>query len=376
MRRVVWTLALALAAAPALADRAVPRGGGGGGDRGGGSGGDGGSSSSSSSSATSSTSSSSDDGPSTASARHPGSGSSTRERSRDHSGSSRAVPRTEAQRRHPRPGSGTGDRWHDGGYRSRDRYRYGGYGYYQDYGWYDPYYWRWGYSPYYYGGFYGYSPSHYRRARYYRDTGAMRVIVEPRKTRVYVDGYYAGVADDFDGIFQRLYLPPGRHDITLRLEGYRTQHFKVYVPVDGTVKLHYDMVRGTGEGTAEQYIGEPPDYARIEDERYRRDREYDDDDRYSHDARIDRDSRIDRDERFSRGERGGAVVPLDVRPGNASVYVDGEFRGIGSRLDHVRLSPGRHRVEVVRPGFRTEEREIDVKEGENPELRIELSKTS
>ena len=371
MRRVVWTMALALVAAPVLADRAVPRGGGGGGDRGGG-GSDRGSSSSSDRG-------SSDHGSSSAGERHHGSGSSsTRERSGDHSGSSRAVPRTEAQRRHPRPGTGTGDRWHDGGgYRYRDRYRYGSYGYYWDYGWYDPYYWRWGYSPYYSGGFYGYSPSYYRRARYYRDTGSVRVIVKPERTRVYVDGYYAGIADDFDGIFQRLYLPPGRHDVTLRLEGYRTQHFKVYVPTDGTIKLHYDMVRGEGEATAEQYIGEPHDYARIEDESYRRDRDGEDDeddDRYGHGARIDRDSRMDRDDRFRREDRGGAVVRLDVRPGNASVYVDGEFHGIGSRLDHLRLSPGRHRIEVVRPGFRTEVREVDVREGDNPEVRIELSR--
>ena len=34
--------------------------------------------------------------------------------------------------------------------------------------------------------------------------------------------YYAGIVDDFDGFFQRLTLPPGQHDITLYLEGYRT----------------------------------------------------------------------------------------------------------------------------------------------------------
>ena len=51
------------------------------------------------------------------------------------------------------------------------------------------------------------------RAARYRDSGSLRVIVDPEKTRVYVDGYYAGIADDFDGIFQRLYRAarPPRH---------------------------------------------------------------------------------------------------------------------------------------------------------------------
>ena len=56
----------------------------------------------------------------------------------------------------------------------------------------------------------------------YRDSGSVRVIVEPEQARVYVDGYYAGIADDFDGIFQRLSIPPGRHEITVKLDGYRT----------------------------------------------------------------------------------------------------------------------------------------------------------
>ena len=81
-----------------------------------------------------------------------------------------------------------------------------------------------------------------------------------------MDGYYAGIVDDFDGIFQRLNVPPGRHEITLKLEGYRTQHFKVYVPVDDTIKIHHDMVRGAGEATSRRSTGVPADYARAEDD--------------------------------------------------------------------------------------------------------------
>ena len=307
---------------------------------------------------------------------------STATRSSDRSSSSRSSsargPETDAQRRHPRPGTGTGrfdfddrDRGRHGwsspyagyGYGSGYGYGYGRYGQYGRYGYYYNPYDSW-YSPYYYSGYYGYSPGYYRRGRGYRDSGSVRVIVEPEETRVYVDGYYAGIADDFDGILQRLNVPPGRHDITLKLEGYRTQHFKVYVPVDDTIKIHYNMVRGSGEATSEEFAGPPDaDYARV--------RDMSDDDRRRDDDRYRRGGDDDYDGR-DRGDTGS--VRLSVSPRDASVYVDGEFRGSGRDSSSLRLRPGRHRIEVVRPGYRTIEREIEVESGRSTSVAFELER--
>ena len=38
--------------------------------------------------------------------------------------------------------------------------------------------------------------------------------VTPRQAEVFIDGYYAGIVDDFDGMFQRLRVEPGQHEIT------------------------------------------------------------------------------------------------------------------------------------------------------------------
>ena len=58
-----------------------------------------------------------------------------------------------------------------------------------------------------------------------RQLGAVRIEVKPKDARdemvVYVDEAQAGVVDDFDGAFQRLYLPPGKHQIEIRLDGYQ-----------------------------------------------------------------------------------------------------------------------------------------------------------
>ena len=339
--RAVLAVSLALLAGPALAaDKAQPKDGGG-----------------SRSSGTSARQPSSSGGSLTKSggSSKASGGSSVSSERRDS-----RPPTTAAQRRHPRPGTGTGV------FRDHDRRGYRGnrYGYSRRYysprysfGWYSrPYYYPYYYSPYYDGGYYpsyyGYGYGPYRRGGY-RDAGSLRIIVQPERTRVYVDGYYAGVADDFDGIFQRLNVAPGRHDITLRLDGYRTQHFKVYVPYDRTIKIHYDMVRGSGESSSDDYAGRPADdYARFEGN--------DDDDRW------------DRDE-WGRDDDGrdAGTIRLEVRPRDASVYVDGEFHGRQSTL---RLAPGRHRIEIVHPGYRTVEREVDVRPGRTTELEVELDR--
>ena len=54
------------------------------------------------------------------------------------------------------------------------------------------------------------------------DTSSARIQVTPRQTEVYVDGYLAGVVDDFDGFSQRLRVAPGEHVIELYLDGHKT----------------------------------------------------------------------------------------------------------------------------------------------------------
>ena len=79
----------------------------------------------------------------------------------------------------------------------------------------------------------------------------IRTDVRPKDTEVYVDGYYAGHASDFDGSFKRLHVVPGGHAITFRLEGFRTVVQEVYVRPDSTFKMNTRMERlGAGETSA------------------------------------------------------------------------------------------------------------------------------
>ena len=86
---------------------------------------------------------------------------------------------------------------------------------------------------------------------------SVRLDVKPKEAEVYVDGYYAGVVDDFDGTFQRLRVEPGEHEIELWLDGYRTVKQKVYLTPDNTFKIKYQMER-LAAGEAPEPKPQPP----------------------------------------------------------------------------------------------------------------------
>lgn len=102
----------------------------------------------------------------------------------------------------------------------------------------------------YYSPFWGpYYPSYgvYPYLRVQR-TADVRVEAIPKQAEVFIDGYYAGVASDFDGTFKRLHTTPGGHAITLFLPGYRTVTQSIYVRPDSTFKMNETLDKlGAGE---------------------------------------------------------------------------------------------------------------------------------
>jgi len=114
---------------------------------------------------------------------------------------------------------------------------------------YGPYYGAY-YGPYLYGPYgapYGYAHDPY-------ETSGVRLKVHPNDARVLVDGYYAGTVDDFDGTFQQLDLKPGRHEITVKREGYRAYKFRLYAVPGRTLKIAHELEKGTGTEEVEEPV--------------------------------------------------------------------------------------------------------------------------
>jgi hypothetical protein len=156
---------------------------------------------------------------------------------------------------------GYNSRLYDG--RSHDNRWYGN----RDYRWYGPRPYRrsyvvpYGYRPYgyrpgwslnlYFGrpySTYGYPAYPYAQGYGYysvipgRAYGALRIVDAPRDAQVLVDGYYAGVVDDYDGVFQHLNLEVGPHHIEIEAVGYPPIAFEVRI--DPGRMVTYSATRG------------------------------------------------------------------------------------------------------------------------------------
>jgi hypothetical protein len=227
----------------------------------------------------------------------------------------------------------------------------GGYGY-APYWAYDPWY-QWGpWGPY---GYPGYRYGVYDRA------ASLRVDAEPRQAQVFVDGYYAGLVDDFDGIFQRLRVEPGGRTITLYLEGYRTEEQHLYLRPGADQRIRLTMVPlAPGEQSIPPVPAEPDDIdagpigppagPRI----------------------VDRPGGPVEDGRTMPARFG--TLALRIQPDGADVFIDGE-RWDGAADDGrftIALPEGRHHVEVRRPGAPTYSEDVLIRRDRTLTLNVSL----
>jgi hypothetical protein len=192
---------------------------------------------------------------------------------------------------------------------------------------------------------------------------SVRLEVKPTDAEVYVDGYYAGVVDDFDGMWQRLRVEPGQHEITLYREGYRSVHERVYLARDRTFKIMRQL-----EPLPAGEAGEPrptpiPAPAGAQGPRP-----------------LPRDGRgaPPNPPPPSNPPADGAIatgtLTIQVDPSDANVAIDGQPWPLtpGQNTVVVDLSAGRHVVQVRKPGFVGYLTEVDVRRGENTSLNVTL----
>ena len=206
--------------------------------------------------------------------------------------------------------------------------------------------------PYAYGA-YGYPYGGYPYGYYYDYSGAARLQVKPREAQVFIDGYFVGTVDDFDGWAQRLYVAPGEHELAIYLKGHRTFRQNVLFRPGATLRIEHVM-QPLAPGDAEEPRPVPSA------------------------ARAARRPRDDYPPRRSAAagppapaRRSGAVaaprrgrppprqsvqdygsLAVRVQPLDAEVFVDGEsWQSPEAGSITLQLSEGIHRVEVRKDGL-------------------------
>ncbi len=249
--------------------------------------------------------------------------------------------------------------------------------YFYDPFWFDPWY-GFAYADQYPWGPYGYPPY----GAYRVDPGAsLRLEVKPKEAEVYVDGFYAGIVDDFNGTFQRLSVTPGEHQIELFLDGYRTVHQKLYVTPRKTLNVKYSMERlaageqpeprpqpqepppGPQPGTPHRGEAPPPMPQEPGPGRppVRRPPPMP--------PQTPRDN-----PRGGTQAAGYGTLAIRVQPTDAEVLIDGEkWRGPAAQDRLViDVAEGPHTVEISKAGYRTYVTEVQIRRGETSPLNVSL----
>lgn len=228
------------------------------------------------------------------------------------------------------------------------------------YGYYDPFWWG-GWGPAWGPGWYGpYGPGYFGNG-----AGSARLRVTPKQAEVYVDGYLAGTVDDFDGVFQRLDVPPGEHELTLYLDGFETITQTLLFRPGATIDIRQQM-RALANGESN---GPRPT------------------------AATSPQSPGATDPAMGPGGPGGRRAPFPdapppppdsafgtlavrVQPANATLLVDGEEwhapEGGGPIL--IDLPEGPHEIEVRVEGRPPYQRTVQVRAGRTMPLNVSVSR--
>jgi hypothetical protein len=248
-----------------------------------------------------------------------------------------------------------------------------GFGFYGGYaGWYN---WYGGY-PFLYSQYPYPYPYPYRRYDY---SSAARIQVQPRHAEVFIDGYFVGTVDDFDGWAQRLNVEPGEHELAIYLKGYRTFRQNVLFRPGATLRIEHalqPLAAGDAEDPRPIPSGRAP---RGADDAYPPDS--DPADRYPQDPSRRPGDPVPSPRRGAPAPSSGAEsrdsgsLALRVQPLDAEVIVNGEsWQSPQAGSITLQLSEGTHRVEVRKDGYRTYTAEVRVRRGDTTSLNVSLSR--
>jgi PEGA domain len=145
-----------------------------------------------------------------------------------------------------------------------------------------------------------------------------------RSAGVWIDGQYVGYVDELKGE-NKVLLLPGEHEISVRLAGYKSLTEKVIAESGKVLVLKVDL----DKDTQAQYPAVT------------------------------------------------AELKLEVTPHRAGVFLDNAFLGHAGEFGRgVLVSPGKHRIKIVLPGYQSFETDVNLVAGQKTQIKTELVKAS
>ena len=211
----------------------------------------------------------------------------------------------------------------------------------------------------------------------YVGESSLRINVKPPEASVYVDGYFAGKVQEFDGKLQRLHVLPGQHELVVYLVGYRSLKQQLYLGPNVTRTIEGTLEK-LGAGDEQEPEPKPIAPPRVEpppDENFpppqspqrgpmsRRPTAPEEPPQPPPPPRAS-------DEEPSRF----AALAIRVQPGGATIRIDGQQWDGPSGDDRliIQVGEGHHTIQVERNGYEPYSTEVDVRRGETTPVTVTL----
>lgn len=187
---------------------------------------------------------------------------------------------------------------------------------------------------------------------------ALVTDIDPRRAAVRLNGESVGRARDYDGTWDRLVVPPGRHVLEFSAPGYQTLRVGVDTERGATYRIAYDLQRGEGIDPRSTPAEAPPAASPP---------------RAASEGAAGDERPAPREGKIEKGFLGIRVFPSD-----AALYLDGEFLARGDELERLHgalpVAAGTHRLEAVRPGYKPRRLEVGIEPGRRSDVAIELER--
>ncbi|NIM18353.1 MAG: PEGA domain-containing protein [Candidatus Aminicenantes bacterium] len=195
----------------------------------------------------------------------------------------------------------------------------------------------------------------------------VRLLVEPDDANVLLNGKWIGEAYEFSSFESAIRLASRNNEIIVKKEGYVEEVIDLYQYYTSNITIRLKLLKDKdytgpvkpkkpGEKPKPKDAGKKPKYP----------------------PKAKPPEKIPQDIE-EKGQELTAVesveVFLEVLPEEASIYINGKFWGIspkGGKIENFRLKPGKYTLEVLKPGYRTYEKELIVKDKKiNLSIRLE-----
>jgi hypothetical protein len=228
--------------------------------------------------------------------------------------------------------------------------------------------------------------------------------VSPETTRVFLDGAFVGMVEDFSGA-EPLYLQDGDYKLEFRLDGFETRAVDVHAKAGAELKISESLKRMPGAKQYGSYDNPEPDggvqhfWGKDGSGKST-----------SHPVNVQAGGQDWREEGPNPAQGGQTYLPqgeppapgeqiqvqgdpaprspeagasktrarllFRIMPGDAAVYLNDHFVGTGEELSTLsrglQVPPGQHAITVSRPGMTTEERTVVVGPGKSETVEISL----